>query len=462
MRRSCTLVISILLFNGMNSLAQVLTLRAALDSALAHYGTIQAKKEYLRSAEAQAKGVRLQYLPDINVGAEQVYGSANGMFGPLYPGRVPAVSSGGPVFPDQRWNSAFGALYLANVNWDLFTFGRVQAARQLAVAQVQLGALDLEQEKFQHQVRVAGTYMNLLAAQRLRISQQRNLDRAMTLRTVVSARARSGLIAGVDSSLANAEVSNARTALNNAINVENELNSQLAQYMGAPDHPYLLDTMLLARSPISMQDTAINPAAHPLLRYYQSRVEASREQEKFFNRSIMPVVSLFGVIQGRGSGFGSKYSILYPNDYTHDYWSGINPRTSNYVMGLGLSWNVMSPFKWRQQVASQQFVSRGLEEELRLVDTKLRAQMVLADQNIVNALANRQEAPLQWKAASDAYLQKSKLYENGLTNMVDLTQTLYALNRAETNREIANNNVWQALLFKAAATGDITLLLSQL
>jgi len=37
---------------------------------------------------------------------------------------------------------------------------------------------------------------------------------------------------------------------------------------------------------------------------------------------------------------------------------------------------------------------------------------------------------------------------------VDVTQALYVLNRAETDRDIANSNVWQALLLKAAASGD--------
>jgi outer membrane protein TolC len=446
----------------MASNAQVLTLRAAIDSALGNYGTLKAKSDYLRSAQALEKNTSLQYLPDIGLGAENVYGTANGAFGALYPGKVPAAASGGPVFPNQNWNSAFGALYLANVNWDFFTFGKVKAAQLVAKAQVTQGTQDLEQEKFQHQVRVAAAYLNLLAAQRIRLSQQKNLDRAIALRTVVVARTTNGLNAGVDSSLANAEVSNARTTLNNSIIVENELNSQLAQLMGIPDQPYLLDTVFLAHVPTHFNDTTTKLNDHPLLKYYQSRIDASREQEHYYNRSILPVLSAFGVIQARGSGFGKQYSVLNPNDYNHDLWGGIKPTTGNYVVGLGLTWNVMSPFKLKQQVAAQQFTSRGLENELELVSKKLRSQMVLADQNIVNALSNFREAPIQWKAASDAYQQKSTLYANGLTNMVDLTQTLYALNRAETNQEIANSNVWQALLFKAAATGDFTIFFSQL
>jgi hypothetical protein len=65
------------------------------------------------------------------------------------------------------------------------------------------------------------------------------------------------------------------------------------------------------------------------------------------------------------------------------------------------------------------------------------------------------------KAASDAYLQRSVLYKNGLTNIVEVTQTLYSLNRAETDRDLSINNVWQALLLKAAASGDFGLFINE-
>ena len=85
---------------------------------------------------------------------------------------------------------------------------------------------------------------------------------------------------------------------------------------------------------------------------------------------------------------------------------------------------------------------------------QLHDQQVLAETRIANALKNFHEVPVEVKAASDAYKQKYTLYKNGLANIVDLTQALYTLNRAEVDQDITFNNVWQALLFKAAATGD--------
>jgi outer membrane protein TolC len=89
-------------------------------------------------------------------------------------------------------------------------------------------------------VRVASAYLNLLAAQRLKLSQQKNLERANALRSVVLARTKNGLNAGVDSSLANAEVSNATISLTNALDYEQEQANQLVQLMGYPTETLFL------------------------------------------------------------------------------------------------------------------------------------------------------------------------------------------------------------------------------
>ena len=112
-------------------------------------------------------------------------------------------------------------------------------------------------------------------------------------------------------------------------------------------------------------------------------------------------------------------------------------------------------------MASQRYISQGLQEEYNVIDQELKAQQNLANAKIKIAMDNYAESPIQVRAAAQAYLQKSTLYKNGLTNLTDLTQTLYALNRAETDRDIVNNNVWQSLLLKAAASGDFNLFINE-
>ena len=443
--------------------AQVLTLKEAIQTALSNYGTIKAKTNYVSASKALVKASNREYLPDLNIAAQQDYGTVNGQVGPLSGFKGFGVASSGPALPTQNWNAAFGALYVANINWDFFAFGRTKERVKVAQSEMFLNTSDLEQEKFQHQVRVAAAYLNLLAAQRISRTLQNNLDRATALRNVVVTRTQNGLNPGVDSSLANAEVSNAKIALTNAIDFEQEQSNELAQLMGtmAPRDHFLLDTFFVARIPKGIYDSStMKQDEHPVLKYYQRRIELSNERAKYLHTFSLPVFSLFGVVQGRGSGFDYGYNNAVFG-YTHDYWNGIEPTRTNYLVGIGMSWNLTSPWRVQQQVAAQRFISSGLQNEYELASQNLSNQLILSDSKIKNAIANYVEAPTQVKAASDAYEQKTVMYKNGLSNIVDITQALFALNRAETDRDIANNNVWQALLLKAAASGDFGLFINE-
>ena len=131
------------------------------------------------------------------------------------------------------------------------------------------------------------------------------------------------------------------------------------------------------------------------------------------------------------------------------------------MIGVGVTWTLTDYLRVGQQVQAQKFTTAGLKNEFEEIDQRLRNQMVLARQKIENALQSYREVPVEVRAASAAYLQKSVLYKNGLSNIIDLTQALYALNRAETNRDIAFSNVWQALLYKAAASGDFGIFINE-
>jgi outer membrane protein TolC len=434
---------------------QVLTLKEAIRTAINNYGTIKAKSNYADASKASVVQAKRDYLPNFNLSAQQDYGTVNGQNGPLYGFGGLAVASSGLPLPEQNWNAAFGALYLTNINWDFFAFGRAKEKIRTAQAVATRDNKDWQQEIFQQEIKVAAAYLNLLAAQKLTQSYQKNLNRADTFRRVAVTRVKNGLAPGVDSSQANAEVSNARIALTRALDFEQSASNQLAQLIALPVQDFVLDTVFISHVPAMLGDTAAI-SEHPLLQWYKSRIDVSDEQAKYAKTFSYPAFSLVGVLQTRGSGFSANYA-QDQTAYTHEYWDGIKPTRTNYLIGVGVTWNIAQPFRISQQVKSQKLVSKGLHAEYELATQQLQAQFQLSETRIRNALDNYNEVPVQIKAASDAYLQKSVLYKNGLTNLVDVTQALYALIRAETDRDIAYSNVWQALLLKASATGDFSL-----
>src|SRR6478609_1025579 len=443
------------------SYSQTLSLKEAIKTCLKNFGSIKAKNNYTNASRETLKQSRRDYLPNLNLSAQQDYGTINGQNGALYGFNGLGTASSGPTLAEQNWNAAFGALYLANVNWDFFTFGKTQEKINLAKIDVQSKENDLQQERFQQQIKISSAYLNLLASQRLLISQQKNLTRTEVFKRTAVARVKNGLLAGVDSTLASAEVSKAKIALNLAKNLVKEQNNKLVDLMGIAPRDIVTDTVFVNQIPknIVLNEKA-SDSLHPLLQFYKTKIDYSNQQVKLYKRFYYPTMSAFGVMQTRASGFNYDYA-LDRSSFSRNYLDGVNPDRSNYLVGIGISWNLTTPFRMSKQVSAQKFISQGLQEEYNQADRELKSQLRLAEDKIKITLDNYAEAPIQVKAASQAYLQKSTLYKNGLTDLTDLTQTLFVLNRAEIDRDIVNNNVWQSYLLKVAATGNFDLFINE-
>jgi len=434
-----------------------LTLPQAIDTGIKNYPSIKARQNYVRAAQALTRNARNEYLPNVIASAQQNYGTINGQYGPGAPIGVLGVASSGPVYSKQNWNAAFGALYIISTNWEVYTFGRVQSRIQLGVAQERQNSSDLEQEMFVQKIKIASSYLNLLIAQRLVESAKSNLTRAQTIQQNVIARTLSGLNPGVDSSLVNADVSKAKLSLIDFITNEQTIQRQLAELIGiGTDVSFTPDATLITTIP-EIPGRAAVVTQNPQLLFYRARVGYANQLANVARKSILPGVTLFGVYQARGSGFNYTYNPENLTGYSNRYQNGIDPSRYNYVAGVSVTWNLTSPVKIRQQVKAQRFLAAGYQNEYEQLGNQLQNQLILSDQRIVNTLQSAQEVPVQYKAASDAYLQKNVLYKNGLTTMVELQQAMYVLNRAEIDKSVAYANVWLALLLKSAASGDFNL-----
>ncbi|WP_316840798.1 TolC family protein [Pedobacter gandavensis] len=467
--------IALALLCGLSTLsyAQTLQLPDALQRSIQNYEKIKAKEALVRAAQESTNYQKSQYLPDFTLLAQQSYGTINAQNGPMYGyGGLGSAATSMPL-AEQNWNAAFGSLYLANINWNLFTFGRIKNQVQLSRVEEQQAARDLEQEKFQHQVKVGAAYFNLFASQRIKYVQEKNLERAQVFMTTTLSRVASGLIPGVDASLAKAEVSNAQSARIKAYDMELEYSKTLAVLLGEEYQSFILDSVFTAKTPqltgsqgFNLLDSAGKPANqsinlinHPLLLWQKSKVAGSVQTEKIQRSQTLPSLSAFGVVQGRGSGFASNY-VQDNSAYSKSYQKGVGIDRGNYLAGFTMSWNLTNLYRFGAKVKQQKHLTKSLQNEYHLIHEELSAQAQLANAKLKNASDNFEETKIQVKAASDAYRQNTTLYRNGLTTIVDLTQSLYALNRAEIDFEIARNNIWQALLLKSAAAGELSVLLN--
>jgi outer membrane protein TolC len=438
-----------------------LNLSDAVKLGLNNYQNIQAKRNYVNASAALVQNAKNQYLPDVTASIQQAYGTVNGQYGVFSSNSgASTIGSSGPLYTNQNWNAAFGSIYLINTNWEFISFGRFQSKVDVANKQLLLDSANLTQEKFVQSVKIAGAYLNVLIAQRFVENAKANVDRADYVDKTVIARTKSGLNPGVDSSIANSDLSAAKLALIQSINNEQQLRNQLCQLINIVPDVLILDTTYFAGQPADF-NTNFAVANNPQVQFYKSRIDYSFITEKYLQKSINPGLNLFGTFQGKASGFDYNYTPLLDANYSKNYFDGINPSRYNYLVGVGIGWNIISPAKIKQRVRAQQFITAAYQNEYDLISTQLKDQLLLSDQQIENSISSIKEVPVEYKAASDAYLQKTVLYKNGLSNIVDVQQALFNLNHAEIDVSVAYINIWQALLLKSAASGDFDLFMRQ-
>lgn len=443
--------------SGFSSYGQTLYLEEALQRGIINYDKLKAKKSIIYAAGGNTQFQKQQYLPDVTLGAQQSYGTVNMVNGPMYAqGGLAAASTSMPL-AEQNWNAAFGSLYFANINWNVYTFGRVKNQVRLGAVQEERAQADLKEEIFQHEVRVSAAYLNLLASQRIVYVQERNHDRASVFYAMTDARAKSGLIPEVDASLAKAEVSSAKSLWIKSQDKVFDYSKSLAVLLNEDFQAYQLDSLYSTSIPFRKAEvTKEHTNLHPWLALQQSQIDESTQAEALLSSHKRPTVSAFGVVQGRGTGFDWNY-VQDNSAYSGSYLKGVGIDRSNYLLGVSLSWNITNLYRFKSRVKEQQHKSQSLRYQYDMGRKELDNQVKMADAQLHNAYVNFDETKTQLTAASLAYKQHTALYENGLTTLVDYTQALYSLNRAEIDYEIAQNNVWQALLLLASAKGDISL-----
>jgi outer membrane protein len=455
-----TALLAVLVFTPKTALAQEMTLRESLDTALRNYGEIRAKEARRDAARHDLSYSKKTYLPDVMLSAQQGFGTVNAMHGPLYSPGGPSNATTSLPLSEQNWNAAFGALYSVIVHWNVVTFGKIDRQIELSARTHDLRKRELELERFQHQVRVTLAYLKLSTAQRINHIQKENVSRYQVALETIASHAESGLVPGVDASLARAELASSKASQLKAYDAELEASKELAVLLGVPFREFQLEPTFYESAPENVTQPAVADGEHPLIAVHEGQVRRSEQEEKVASSEAFPSLFVFGVLQGRGSGFRHDYA-MNQDAVSSSYFDGVGVDRGNYIAGVGLSWNLAGLLRSTSSSSAQEQRTRALYKERELAAQELAAQERFAERKFTIAHDNRGHAIAQRDAANDGFRQSKARYDNGLGTIVELTQAIYAVSRADVDFELAQSTIWQALLLKAASSGDLNAFLQQ-
>jgi outer membrane protein TolC len=449
------LLLAALPLAGRGQAAAPLTLPQALALARTTYPTLRARQAGIAAATADVRTLRATYLPQLTAQVQALDGTSNQARGALLGSIGPNVSGVRGYASNQASWASQGMLF---IDWPAVTFGRYRADVQRAEAGVNQAQTDYDQALFQHQVQVADAYLLALAAQKAVALQTANLHRTQSLRRVILAATRAGIQAGIDSSTANAENARAQLQLLISRQQAEQQRVRLAGLLGVPTQQLApADSALffthLPALPIAADSG--NLLRHPTLLAYRQRVAVSDATAKYLATNNRPTLSLVGATWGRGSGAASTASADGSFAIDPSLGAGLPFKVYNYAVGAALTWRVTELLHSRRAATAQLARSEQARAEYSQQELLLRTEQQNARSQLELARQSALAAPAQLDAAQRAYTQAQARYNAGLDNLVVLTQATLVLNRAETDQAIATNNVWRALLLRAATSGTL-------
>ncbi|MDX3915441.1 MULTISPECIES: TolC family protein [Olivibacter] len=427
-----------------------ITLHQLLELVRQHAPSLQTDAAALAIRESQIKKTANNRSPDLYLSYQTNLGSNNNVAGPYFGfGIVPTNNRG--VRESNNYQPVSSNLGIAAFQWEFANFGAYRAQRAAAEGDLAVEANKFAQAQFDLQSFTIYSYLQLLKLTDLSIIQQRSIERNVEIHRSILALAKSGIRAGVDTSMAEAALSQARLQQIDLKNQENQLKIRIAAVSGLQVQEVIPDT---AAEHILFQQVTALPATlqetnqHPLINYYQSIVANQELKEDLVRKSYRPKLFLSAAVWGRASSVNSVDEFLPLNQ-------GIGMQRGNYLVGLGISYNLFDRRRQRLDLALTERQTMRASKKLAEEQVNVQTNILQAKAEVSAAEERLHEIPRQVKAANAAYRQKFSLYKNGLTDIVELNVAQNMLYRAETDYITAKYNYYLALFHQVIAQNNV-------
>lgn len=405
---------------------------------------------------AQANEVHNNWLPNLKLNYQADIGTSNNTTGPYFGFGIIPSSSGG-IHNTSVTTALSDNLGIAALDWEVYNFGKYGAQNQVANSDVTVEQNQFAESKYDLRAFTIGNYLQLLRLQDFMGIQYRDIERTQEILRSIMSLAKSGVRPGVDTSIAQAELSKARLNYIEVNNQYKQVQLQLSALTGYAYQSIVPDTtveLTLIRQPAAYLFPA-DTSNHPLINFYKSVYLNDLEREKLVKKMYNPAISLEAAAWDRGSSVNAagQYNSLS---------SGYGFQRGNYLVGVGISYNLFDlkrrQLKLRTQKAATDYAFKKLQEQQQLLNVSANQ----ADVEMETALNRLKEIPHQLKAANDGYRQKLSLYKNGLTDIVELDAALNILYRAETDYMQAKYDYSNALFQKAITENQVNSILNLL
>ncbi|WP_085471250.1 TolC family protein [Sphingobacterium psychroaquaticum] len=421
------------------------------------YPGIAAYQYGIEAAVLQEQVVKSNALPEVKVQLQNTYGTYAGSAGAVFPqpGFFNVSGAGMPVTGSALSVNTFGS---TTVDWEVFSFGRLQAENRSAKVDTEKKRSDKEGYLIQLKKILAERYIAVLYGELKLQWNGKNVARLAAIREITRGLSAAGLRPAADSLLALSSYNQARgdqaqwrgARAAEEVRLSELVDSRSIDYEAALHKFFITD---------EVEGTPGNipaPGQHPTLVGLELEAMRYALEADVQQRNAYPSIRLLG-------GYAYRGSSINPQGVVSSHWiDGFSNKTNNFLTGVGVTWNLTGGYrgklKRKSLLQESERVEKLHQQYTQVLAADLRAVEVRRIQQ-QEQLLQLTQGEKQALAAYDMYLAR---YRTGLISLSELLQIRLLLEQAENNRLEATYAYWRLLTDQAALTTDFTYIFNNL
>lgn len=413
--------------------------------ALEKYPGVNEKIGAIKAAQLDQQLVKSRQLPQTKIQFQNSFGTLRSASGAFFP--LPGMFNINGSTDADNINTSFNTYGSLVADWEIFSFGKLKAKYQASSLKVREAVIDLSIYELDLQSLISRLYLKILYNDvRLKWSKD-NVSRISDIYKISKVLATAGLTPGADTALASSayyqllsEEDLLRGKLNSS---KHQLNEFLSVDLDQTD--FLSDRFLLA---MPSSQAASNQSKHPYLGKFALQFDYQNTQQKIAARSMLPSISLMAGLSTRGFSHGQNG--------TGGWANGFDNQTSNYLVGIGLSWNITGIYDKKLEKRRSAEFGRMAESTYQQQELKIDAGIRSTDSQISEQIKQVANVKLAVMKAEEAYLLYRTRYENGLIDLIELLQIQLLLQQAEERQLEAFKGFWEQIIIQSELKADFS------
>lgn len=432
---------------------QKYSLEEIWDKTLQQYPSLTANKELIKGQSLKKNLVKQQFLPEINVQAQQSYGSFQNLPGSFFPlagmYTINGNSKTGSV--SVEGSSLYSSAVL---QWNVIQFGRLEKKLEVADAAIQLSTESLKQEEWRLLSVATRSYFSVLNnIASLQIATT-DVKRLSDLFGLLQSQSNAGLRPGADTLLIKSALLQSKSKIHEHQAALQSSLLQLSSLVGEQLSVNDLDTSIYYRFNQNAIDGGKQFQDHPYLRLMNARINYGEAEQQVIKKEVYPSIGLL-------AGAGIKGSGLNNDGTTSKSWNA--PWTNaggTYLAGVGLIWNFSSLYqnKTKRTIAEHEIAS--LKAQRDAVKIQLETQYASTIASWKQQQQKLAEAEIALSSSRQAYELYEVRYQSGLISLIELLQLQKNLQDAESYYATALSSYWNELINQSETLGNPSLLLT--